>query len=173
MIGTSTVKEKFTMAETGGIPETGDRAPAFTGQDGDGQTVRLSQYKGRYVVLYFYPKDNTPGCTVEAREFRDARDEFDAANAVVIGVSPDSVGSHCKFSARFELNFPLIADEDHRIANKYGVWVEKSMYGKTFMGVQRATFLIDTRGKIAHVWPKVRPAGHAEAVLAVLQELAL
>jgi len=158
------------MAASGSFPEIGKSAPAFSGTTGGGDTIRLSQFKGKYVVLYFYPKDNTPGCTVEAKEFRDAHDEFAAANAVILGVSPDPAASHCKFTERFELNFPLIADEDHAIAEKYGVWVEKSMYGKTFMGIQRATFLIGPDGKIAHIWPKVRAAGHAGQVFAVLAE---
>lgn len=146
----------------------GDKAPAFTAATGMGENVRLSQYKGQYVVLYFYPKDDTPGCTTEAKEFRDAIDEFEAAGAVVLGISPDSPESHCKFIDRFELNFPLLADENHAIAEKYGVWVEKNMYGKKYMGVQRATFLIDPKGKIVEAWPKVKPQGHAEQVLKVL-----
>tara|TARA_R110001592_G_scaffold36141_4_gene122013 strand:+ start:136 stop:621 length:486 start_codon:yes stop_codon:yes gene_type:complete len=153
------------------LPEPGQAAPAFTGVTNDGEKVRLSQYKGKFVVLYFYPKDNTPGCTVEAKAFRDALEELDAAGAVVLGVSPDSVASHCKFIARFELNFPLIADEDQAIAEKYGVWVEKNMYGKKYMGVQRATFLIDPKGKVAATWPKVKADGHAEQVLKTLTEL--
>lgn len=152
--------------------EAGKKAPAFSAKSSTGETVRLSQFKGRYVVLYFYPKDNTPGCTVEAKEFRDALDELEAENAVVLGVSPDSAESHCKFMERFELNFELLADEDHAIAEKYGVWVEKNMYGRKYMGVQRATFLIDPRGLIIQSWPKVRPQGHALQVLRALQSAA-
>jgi thioredoxin-dependent peroxiredoxin len=159
------------MAASINLPEVGKTAPAFSGVTEQGEKIRLSQYKGKNVVLYFYPKDNTPGCTVEAKEFRDAQDEFEGANAVVIGVSPDGPESHCKFIDRFELNFTLLADEDHKVAEKYGVWIEKNMYGKKFMGIQRATFLIDPKGKISHVWPKVRAAGHAEQVVKMLAEL--
>ena len=159
------------MATTDGLPEVGKTAPAFTGAITIDEKIRLSQFKGKYVVLYFYPKDNTPGCTVEAKEFRDEQDEFEAANAVVLGVSPDDVESHAKFISRFDLNFLLVADENHKIAEKYGVWVEKNMYGKKHMGIQRATFLIDPKGKIAHVWPKVRAEGHADQVLKVLAEV--
>lgn len=159
------------MPASTNLPEEGKTAPAFTGSNEEGEKVRLSEFKGRYVVLYFYPKDNTPGCTVEAKEFRDAQDEFVSEDAVVLGVSPDPAASHCKFIQRFELNFSLLADEDHKIAEKYGVWVEKNMYGKKFMGIQRATFLIDPKGKIAKVWPKVRAQGHADQVLKTLKEL--
>jgi thioredoxin-dependent peroxiredoxin len=159
------------MATTDGLPEAGKTAPAFTGTTEANEKIRLSQFKGKYVVLYFYPKDNTPGCTVEAKEFRDEQDDFEGANAVVIGISPDDAESHLKFITRFELNFSLVADENHKIAEKYGVWAEKSMYGKKYMGVQRTTFLIDPKGKIAHVWPKVRAEGHADQVLKVLAEI--
>lgn len=158
------------MAPSGTLPEVGKNAPAFNGTSDNGQKVRLSALKGKYVVLYFYPKDNTPGCTVEAKEFRDALDEFVAEGASVIGVSPDSVESHCKFIERFQLNFSLIADEDHKIAEKYGVWVEKNMYGRKFMGIQRATFLIDPKGKIVQSWPKVKAKGHADQVIRALRE---
>jgi len=147
----------------------GVKAPAFTALAHTGEAIRLADLKGKYVVLYFYPKDNTPGCTVEAREFRDAAEDFAAAGAVVLGVSPDPVESHCKFVERFGLNFPLLADENHEVAEKYGVWVEKNMYGRKYMGVQRATFLIDTKGAIVEIWPKVRPQGHADQVLKVLE----
>jgi peroxiredoxin Q/BCP len=150
---------------------TGSKAPAFAAKASHGDALRLSQFRGSYVVLYFYPKDNTPGCTLEAKEFRDAAPELEAAGAVVVGISPDSVESHCKFAERFNLSFVLVADEDHAIAEKYGVWVEKNMYGKKYMGVQRATFLIDPKGNIAHVWPKVRPEGHAAQVVKVLRSL--
>ena len=159
------------MAVSSSIPEPGNKAPDFTGTTESNETIRLSEQKGKNVVLYFYPRDNTPGCTVEAKEFRDVQDELEANNTIVLGVSPDNPESHCKFIDRFELNFTLIADEDNRIAEKYGVWVEKNMYGKKFMGVQRATFLIDPNGKIAHVWPKVRANGHAEQVLKALVSL--
>lgn len=150
-------------------PQAGVKAPAFTALSHSGEQIRLSALKGRYVVLYFYPKDNTPGCTVEAKAFRDAMDEFAAAGAVILGLSPDSAESHCKFVDRFDLNFQLLVDEDHAIAEKYGVWVEKNMYGRKYMGVQRATFLIDPKGAIAATWPKVRPEGHADQVLSALE----
>ena len=159
------------MAVSSNIPEPGSKAPDFTGITESNETIRLSEQKGKNVVLYFYPRDNTPGCTVEAKEFRDVQDELEANNTIVLGVSPDAPESHCKFIDRFELNFTLVADEDNKIAEKYGVWVEKNMYGKKFMGIQRATFLIDPRGKIAHVWPKVRANGHAEQVLKALVSL--
>lgn len=152
-------------------PTIGTKAPAFTAINQANEKVRLSQFKGQYVALYFYPKDNTPGCTVEAREFRDSLEEFQAANAVVIGVSPDSVESHCKFIERFELNFSLIADEKHELAEAYGAWGEKSMYGKTFDGVLRSTFLIGPDGVLVQTWHKVKAEGHAEQVLNYLQGL--
>jgi peroxiredoxin Q/BCP len=153
------------------MPKPGAKAPAFTLKDGQGNTVKLADFKGKALVLYFYPKDDTPGCTVEAKEFRDALPEFSARDAVVLGVSPDVSASHCKFTAKYELNFPLLSDIDHAVAEKYGVWVEKNMYGRTYMGIQRATFLIGRSGKIAHVWPKVSPKGHAAEVLAALDAL--
>jgi len=153
------------------IPAAGKKAPAFTLESDKGEKVSLSGLKGKAVVLYFYPKDDTPGCTVEAKEFRDAAGAFAKKGAVVFGVSPDSVASHCKFISKFDLNFSLLADVDHVVSEKYGLWVEKSMYGKKYMGVQRATFLIDATGKIAKVWPKVKPEGHAAEVLEALEAL--
>ena len=152
-------------------PVAGFKAPAFTAMDHTGEKVRLSQFKGQYVVLYFYPRDNTPGCTVEAREFRDSLEEFQSANAVVLGVSPDSAESHCKFIERFELNFTLLADESHHLAEAYGVWGEKSMYGKSFEGVHRSTFLIGPDGVLIQSWPKVKAEGHADQVLKFLEGL--
>jgi peroxiredoxin Q/BCP len=128
-------------------------------------TVSLSQFKGKKVVLYFYPKDNTPGCTVEANEFREVQPELESAGAVVLGVSPDSIKSHCKFVQKLDLNFQLLADVEHAVSEKYGVWVEKNMCGKRYMGIQRTTFLIDGTGKVARVWEKVTPKGHAHEVL--------
>jgi peroxiredoxin Q/BCP len=153
-------------------PAVGTKAPAFTALSHSEEKVKLSQFKGQYVVLYFYPKDNTPGCTIEAREFRDSLEGFRSSNAVILGVSPDSAASHCKFIERFELNFALLADESHELAEAYGVWVKKSMYGKTFDGVQRSTFLIGPDGVIVHSWPKVKAEGHAGQVLKFLQGLA-
>jgi peroxiredoxin Q/BCP len=153
------------------IPAEGAKAPAFSLPAHDGSTVGLAGLKGKPVLLYFYPKDNTPGCTVEAKGFGALAKAFFAAGAVVLGVSPDSVASHCKFAEKFDLNFLLLADTEHAAAEAYGVWVEKSMCGKTYMGIQRATFLIDPSGKIARVWPKVKPDGHAEEVLEAVKAL--
>jgi thioredoxin-dependent peroxiredoxin len=155
------------------MPEAGKKAPAFTLPAVPGGKVRLSQFKGeKNVILYFYPRDNTPGCTQEACDFRDNLAQLEQADTVVLGVSTDSIASHEKFAAKFELPFPLLADEDHAVAEKYGVWVEKKNYGKTYMGLQRATFLIDKQGKIAAVWPKVKVKGHVDEVREKLQELA-
>mgnify|MGYP001061479097 CR=1 FL=1 len=153
------------------LPKPGAKAPAFTLPDAQGQPVKLVDFKGKPVVLYFYPKDDTPGCTIEAKEFRDALPEFAARKAVVIGISPDKAESHCKFTDKYELTFPLLSDSTHAVAEKYGVWVEKNMYGRTYMGIQRATFLIDAKGKVAQVWPKVSPKGHAAEVLDALDGL--
>lgn len=148
----------------------GDAAPEFALPNGAGETVRLSDLRGKKVVLYFYPKDMTPGCTQEACDFRDRYAALQEAGAVVLGVSPDSARSHAKFAEKHTLPFPLLADEDHSIATAYGVWKEKSMYGRAFMGIERSTFLIDENGTIARIWPKVKVAGHGDAVLAALQE---
>ena len=152
-------------------PMVGKKAPAFTLESSAGNKLALSSLKGSIVVVYFYPKDNTPGCTVEAKEFRDACDSFIEQGAVVLGVSPDSIKSHCNFIAKHELNFQLLSDPDHAVAEKYGVWVEKSMYGKKYMGIQRATFLIGKDGKICQIWPKVKPEGHAHEVLETIVSL--
>jgi peroxiredoxin Q/BCP len=156
---------------TGGMPEAGTPAPDFELLDGNGRKVRLRDFKGKPVVLYFYPKDNTPGCTVEAKGFQEHLDAFRAAGAEVLGVSPDNAQAHCKFADKFGLQFTLLCDTEHALAEKYGVWVEKSMYGKKYWGVQRATFLIGPDGAIARVWPKVKPDGHAEEVLEALESL--
>lgn len=151
----------------------GDKAPDFSMPgSGDSGTLSLSDYKGKYLVLYFYPKDNTPGCTTEAIEFTAHKDAFAALNAEIIGVSRDSIKKHDNFIAKKELGIVLGADIEGSVTEDYGVWVEKSMYGKTYMGIQRATFLIGPDGKIAEVWPKVRVKGHVEAVLESLKELA-
>lgn len=142
----------------------GKSAPAFTLDTDSGETLSLKDLKGRPVVLYFYPKDDTPGCTVEACEFRDAFPRFKGSKAVILGISPDSVKSHQKFKVKFDLPFTLLADEDHAIAEKYGVWQKKSMYGRTYMGIARTTFVIDQDGKVAKVFEKVKPKGHAEEV---------
>jgi thioredoxin-dependent peroxiredoxin len=151
--------------------EPGTRAPAFTLTADDGSKVRLSDLKGSPVVLYFYPKDDTPGCTREACAFRDAQSELQRRGAQVLGVSADDVASHVKFRDKFELNFPLLADVDHKVAEKYGAWREKNMYGKKSMGIQRSTFLIDAEGKVAHVWKRVQVDGHDQQVLEALDKL--
>lgn len=148
----------------------GDKAPDFTVETDTGP-IKLSKFKGKTVVVYFYPKDDTPGCTTEAKDFSCLAGEFNSAGAEVIGISPDSVASKAKFRKKHDLAVTLGADADHAIATAYGVWVEKSMYGKTYMGVERATFLIDGKGKIARIWRKVKVPGHAEAVLAAAKAI--
>ncbi|MCB1556630.1 MAG: thioredoxin-dependent thiol peroxidase [Alphaproteobacteria bacterium] len=150
----------------------GDRAPDFTLPTDGGGTITLSALKGRPVIVYFYPKDNTSGCTKEACDFRDNLAAFNEADAVVIGISKDSVKSHDNFKAKQGLTFPLASDEDGAVCEAYGVWVEKSMYGRTYMGIERASFLIDTEGKIAQIWRKVKVPGHVAAVLKSAQEKA-
>lgn len=152
--------------------EPGSKAPAFNLKSDSGKSVKLSDFKGKPVVLYFYPKDDTPGCTREACAFRDLKSEMEAAGAVVLGVSPDSVESHGKFRDKFQLNFPLLADEGHALAEQYGAWREKNMYGKKSMGVQRSTYLIGPDGKIARVWKKVNVDGHDAAVREAIKKLA-
>jgi len=149
----------------------GRSAPAFTLPADDGTKVRLTALKGQPVVLYFYPKDDTPGCTREACAFRDRHQELAKLGAIVLGVSPDGIERHGKFRDKYELNFRLLADVDHKVAEKYGAWREKNMYGKKKMGIQRSTFLIDARGKIAKVWKRVKVDGHDEQVIAALQAL--
>ena len=151
--------------------DAGDKAPAFTMPTDGGGKVSLSKLKGKPVVLYFYPKDDTPGCTKEACAFRDAMPDFSKIDAEIIGVSKDSVAKHDKFKAKYELPFTLASDEDGAVCEAYGVWVEKNMYGRKYMGIERATFLIDGKGKIARVWRKVKVAGHAEEVLEAVQAL--
>lgn len=148
--------------------EAGQPAPSFSAQADDGHVVTLESLRGRYVVLYFYPKDDTPGCTTEACELRDAFPRFSSADATIIGVSPDSVASHVKFKKKFSLPFTLLADTNHAIAEAYEVWKEKSMYGRTYMGIERSTFLIDPTGILTHVWRKVKAEGHAAQVEAAL-----
>jgi peroxiredoxin Q/BCP len=150
------------------IPQAGSQAPDFQLSDQSGKTVSLSQLSGKNVVLYFYPKDDTPGCTVEACNFRDEHSALEKAGAVVLGVSPDSMKSHQRFATKFNLPFPLLVDEGHKVADAYGVWGEKTNYGRTYMGITRATFLIDPQGKVKHVWPKVKVNGHVSEVLSML-----
>ncbi len=151
--------------------ETGEQAPDFTLPDQDGDHVSLAELRGRTVVLYFYPKADTPGCTTQACGVRDHLPEYEGSGAVVLGVSPDPVKKVKKFHDKFDLNFPLLADEDHAVCEAYGVWAEKSMYGKTYWGALRATFVIDAEGVVRHVIPKVSPKTHDEQVLAVLKDL--
>ena len=148
--------------------KVGQKAPELKLSDAAGAQFKLSSLKGKTVVLYFYPKADTPGCTTESCEFRDHSKAFAAKDAVIIGISPDTEKAQTKFRKKFELPFTLLADADHAGAEAYGVWQEKSMYGRTYMGVARTTFVIGTDGKIAHIFEKVKPAGHAEEVLAVL-----
>lgn len=151
--------------------EAGTPAPAFTLTADDGTKVRLSEQKGNPVVLYFYPKDDTPGCTREACAFRDAQTKLKRLGVQLYGLSPDDVGSHARFRDKFNLNFPLLADPGHKVAEKYGAWREKNMYGKKTMGIQRSTFLIDTAGKVAKVWKRVRVDGHDQQVLEAVATL--
>jgi peroxiredoxin Q/BCP len=149
----------------------GDAAPDFELETDGGGTIRLSDLRGRKVVVYFYPKDDTPGCTKEAIAFTALRAEFEAAGTTVIGISPDTAAKHDKFKAKHDLSIVLAADPETTVAGAYGVWVEKSMYGKKYMGVERATFLVDGAGRIAETWRKVKVPGHAEAVLEAARAL--
>jgi peroxiredoxin Q/BCP len=146
----------------------GQKAPAFTLEAADGKKLSLADFAGKNVVLYFYPRDNTPGCTREAEAFRDAAAALKKKNAVVLGVSKDSIASHCKFREKYKLNFPLLSDPDGEVLEKYGAWGEKVLYGKKSMGIIRSTVVIGPDGKIKKLFPKVRVDGHAEEVLAAL-----
>lgn len=149
----------------------GDKAPEFEAETQGGKRISLRELRGKPVVLYFYPKDDTPGCTKEACGFRDAYSQFEAAGAVVLGVSPDSVKSHGKFAEKFSLPFPLVSDESKAIVQSYGVWGEKSFMGRKYMGVHRVTFLVGKDGTIAKIWPKVKPEEHASEVLEAIKSL--
>jgi thioredoxin-dependent peroxiredoxin len=151
--------------------EPGQMAPDFTLAAADGTQVKLSSLRGRPVVLYFYPRDMTPGCTKEACAFRDRQPDLQKLGAAVLGVSTDDVESHVKFRDKYELNFPLLADVDHRVAEEYGAWREKNLYGKKSMGIQRATYLIDREGRVARVWKKVNVDGHDAAVVEAIKEM--
>jgi peroxiredoxin Q/BCP len=155
---------------TTNYPAVGSKAPSFAAPASNGQVVKLSDFKGKIVVLYFYPKDDTSGCTKEACGFRDSHKKLTAAGVVVLGVSPDSIKSHEKFIGKYDLPFLLLADEDHTLCEAYGAWQQKSMYGRKYMGVARTTFIIDAQGKIAHVFEKVTAAGHEEEVLAWIKQ---
>ena len=146
-------------------PQPGDKAPDFTLPDQEGKPVTLSDFKGKNVVLYFYPKADTPGCTTQACGVRDHRADYASADAVVLGVSPDPPKKIAKFDAKYGLGFPLLGDEQHEVAEAYGVWVEKSMYGRKYMGMERSTFVIGPDGKVKDVFRKVKPAEHDELVL--------
>lgn len=146
----------------------GTKAPDFTLPTDSGEELTLSSLKGQWVVLYAYPKDDTSGCTTQACEFRDLFPKFKKGKAVILGISPDPVKSHVKFKAKYDLPFTLLADTEKTVLQAYDVWKEKSMYGRKYMGVERTTFVIDPKGKIAHVFEKVKPAGHAEEVMAVI-----
>ena len=150
--------------------KVGQKAPDFTATDDSGKAVKLSDLTGKKVVLYFYPKDDTPGCTTEACNFRDEIAAIGKLGAVVLGVSADSVESHQKFKKKFGLNFPLLADTAREIIEAYDVWKEKSMYGRKYMGIERTTFIIGKNGKITHIFPKVKVADHSDEVLAALED---
>lgn len=153
------------------MPAVGSHAPDFTVLTDAGDSLTLSTLTGRPVVLYFYPKDDTSGCTTEACEFRDLFPRFEQGKAIILGVSPDPVKSHARFKAKYELPFTLLADTDKGIAQVYNVWKEKSMYGRKYMGIERTTFVIDANGRIANVFEKVKPAGHAAQVQSALDAL--
>jgi len=151
--------------------ENGSKAPAFSMKTDSGGKISLSELKGKNVVLYFYPKDDTSGCTAEACDFRDNLPAFKKLDAVIIGVSRDSVASHDKFKKKYDINFTLGSDDTGKVTEEYGVWVEKSMYGKKYMGIERATFLIDGKGIIRNIWRKVKVAGHVGEVTAAIKQL--
>ena len=152
------------------LVDPGKKAPAFSLKDQDGKTRRLADYAGRPVVLYFYPKDDTPGCTKEACAFRDNLPRFKPSKAVVLGVSILDEASKARFAEKYDLPFPLLADPDHSVAEKFGVWQKRSLYGRTYMGIARTTYLIGPDGKVAKRWDNVKVDGHAEAVLAAVNE---
>lgn len=152
------------------MPAIGQQAPAFDGLDQHGIRRRLTDFKGQRLILYFYPKDMTSGCTQEACDFRDDTRRFEERGVAIVGVSPDSVERHARFAVKEGLNFPLLADTDHAIAEAYGVWKEKSLYGRKYMGVERTTFLIDGAGRISHIWPKVRVSGHVKEVASAIAD---
>ena len=153
------------------ILEVGEKAPDFTIPNQNGDIRNLKNFEGKWFVIYFYPRDDTPGCTVEAKEFTDLNQKFEKQGCVVIGISPDNEAKHCKFIEKHELNIELLADTDKTMLADYGVWQEKSMYGKTYMGVVRTTYLINPNGSVAEAWTKVKAKGHAEAVFERLVEL--
>ena len=151
--------------------EEGKQAPAFTLKAADGEKISLAGFKGKYVVLYFYPKDDTPGCTLEAQGFNKALGALDKLGGAVVGVSKDSLESHCKFRDKYKLKFPLLSDPDGKTIEKYGAWGEKNMYGKKSMGIIRTTVIVDPQGKVAKVFPKVRVDGHVDTVIDAIKNL--
>jgi peroxiredoxin Q/BCP len=153
------------------VVRVGDKAPSFTLPATGGRTISLEDFRGRKLILYFYPKDDTSGCTMEAQDFQARLKEFHAAGTEVIGVSADSVASHDKFCGKHDLAFPLASDESKSTLETFGVWVEKSMYGRRYMGIERTTILIDQEGRVARIWPKVKVPGHADEVLATARSL--
>lgn len=159
------------MPLTDNIPQPGQKAPDFTAPDQNGTLVNLSSFQSHWLILYFYPKDDTPGCTVEAKDFTEYDKEFSILGAKVVGVSIDSEKSHCRFIQKHNLSIQLLSDPEHQVCEAYGAWRLKKFMGKEFMGVVRSTFLIDPDGNLAHVWPNVKAKGHAEAVLTKLKEL--
>ena len=168
---TAMPQESTAMAQASAtMPQVGQVAPELALLDDEGIERRLSDRRGKWTVVYFYPKDNTPGCTVQACEFRDANVAIESRNAEVWGVSVLGTGSKAAFKRKFELPFVLLADENHEAAEKYGTWVQKQNYGRSYMGIQRATFLVDPAGLIRRVWPRVKPEGHAAEVLAALDD---
>jgi peroxiredoxin Q/BCP len=152
--------------------DVGKKAPAFTMESSEGGTVKLADHAGKIVVLYFYPRDNTPGCTIEAEGFRDAVPALTKLGAVVLGVSKDSIASHCKFRDKYKLSFPLLTDADGKVMEAYGAWGDKVMYGKKMKGIIRSTVLIDGEGKVVKHWPKVSVKGHVDEVIAAVKALA-
>ncbi len=153
------------------MPEIGRKAPDFSLPDENGSVVSLDDFKGKKLVLYFYPKDSTPGCTTEARDFTARKPEFDAAGAVILGASKDSLKRHQNFISKQELKITLLSDEDGLLCDAYGVWVQKKLYGREYMGIERATFLIDQEGIIRNIWHKVKVKGHVDAVLEAVKAL--
>jgi thioredoxin-dependent peroxiredoxin len=150
------------------VLKPGDAAPDFTLSESGGGTRSLHDSRGKHVILFFYPRDDTSGCTKEACSFRDSYADYQHINADILGISPDDVRSHDKFAAKYSLPFPLLADTDHQVSEAYGAWGQKSMYGREYMGMLRTTYLIDADGKVEKVWTRVKPAGHAQEVLAAL-----
>ncbi|MDY6900557.1 MAG: thioredoxin-dependent thiol peroxidase [Cyanobacteriota bacterium] len=159
------------MSELANIPLIGEKAPSFSANNQDGDLVKFEDLQSNWLVLYFYPKDDTPGCTVEAKDFSEYSPQFDALGAKILGVSPDSEKSHCKFISKHNLSIQLLSDPEHQVCESYGIWKLKKFMGKEYMGVVRSTFLIAPNGNIAHTWSNVRTKGHAEKVLSKLQEL--